>query len=95
MISYNKEQAAEDKMHNLIAVVMLELGLDTSGAMAWAARYHAEFQQRFMDGLAKVPSWGPSTDILVEEYLDGVAAWARGNHCWSYESQRSPKFTIV
>jgi len=88
MISYNKEQATGDENHNLITTVMLQLGLDRSGAMAWAARYHAEVEKKFIDGLAKVPSWGPSTDVLVKEYLDGVATWARGHYCWSYETQR-------
>ncbi|KAG1833624.1 isoprenoid synthase domain-containing protein [Suillus subalutaceus] len=88
MISYNKEQATGDANHNLITTVMVEIGLDRSGAMAWAARYHAEVEKRFTDGLAKVPSWGPSTDVLVKEYLDGMATWARANHCWCYETQR-------
>ncbi|KAG2747829.1 hypothetical protein P692DRAFT_20551827, partial [Suillus brevipes Sb2] len=57
--------------------------------MAWAARYHTEVEKRFTNGLAKVPSWGRSTDVLVEEYLDGMATWARANHCWSYETQNT------
>jgi hypothetical protein len=90
MASYNREQATGDENHNLIAVVMLELGLDRSGAMAWVARYHAEVAKRFTDGLAnlKVSPWEPSVDVLVKEYLDGIATWARANHCWSYESKR-------
>jgi hypothetical protein len=68
---------------------MLELGLDIGGAIAWAANYHAELQRRFIDGLAKVPSWGPSVDVLVKEYLDGIAIWPRASSCWSYEGQRS------
>ncbi|KAG2094003.1 isoprenoid synthase domain-containing protein [Suillus discolor] len=88
MISYNREQATGGESHNLITAIMLELGLDISGAMAWAARYHAEVQKRFMGGLAKVPSWGPSVDVLVQEYLDGIARWPQGLHCWSFETQR-------
>lgn len=88
MISYNREQATGSENHNLITILMVELGLDRSGAMAWAARYHTEVEKRFTDGLAKVPSWGRSTDVLVKQYLDGMATWARANHCWSYESQR-------
>ncbi|KAG1730725.1 terpenoid synthase [Suillus occidentalis] len=74
--------------HNLITILMVELGLDRSGAMAWAARYHTEVEKRFTDGLAKVPSWGHSADVLVKEYLDGMATRARANYCWSYETQR-------
>ncbi|KAG1747566.1 terpenoid synthase [Suillus lakei] len=88
MISYNKEQAAGNEDHGLISTVMLELGLDRGSAMAWAAHFHAEIQKRFINGLAKVPSWGPSIDVPVKEYLDGLANWARANHCWSYEGQR-------
>ncbi|KAG2090572.1 hypothetical protein BD769DRAFT_413380 [Suillus cothurnatus] len=88
MMSYNKEQAAGNEFHNLISAVMLELGLDRGSAMAWAAHYHAEIQKRFIDGFAKVPSWGPSVDVLVKEYLDGVGKLARVNHSWSYETQR-------
>lgn len=80
MISYNKEQAAGNEDHNIISTVMFELGLDISGAMAWATHDHAEVQKRFIDGLAKVPSWGPSVDILVKEYLNGIAMTARANH---------------
>ncbi|KAG2136534.1 terpenoid synthase [Suillus bovinus] len=88
MMSYNKEQAAGNEYHNLITVVMLELDLDRGSAMAWATHYHAEIKERFIDGLAKVPSWGPSIDVLVKGYLDGIGNWARANHSWSYESQR-------
>ncbi|OJA11859.1 hypothetical protein AZE42_03257 [Rhizopogon vesiculosus] len=88
MASYNREQATGDENHNLITAVMLELDLDVGGAMAWAARYHAEVQTRFIDALTKIPSWGPSVDVLVKEYIDGIAIWVRGHHSWSYESQR-------
>ncbi|KAG1809646.1 isoprenoid synthase domain-containing protein [Suillus subaureus] len=88
MVSYNKEQAAGNENHNLISTAMLELGLDRGGAISWAAHYHAGLEKRFIDGLAKVPSWGPSVDVLVKEYLDGIANWPRANTCWSYEGQR-------
>lgn len=88
MVSYNKEQAVGNEGHNLISTIMLELGLDIGGAIAWAAHYHAELQKRFIDGLAKVPSWGASVDVLVKEYLDGIAIWPRADTCWSYEGQR-------
>ncbi|KAG2065418.1 terpenoid synthase [Suillus decipiens] len=88
MISYNKEQAVGTEDQNVISIVMSELGLDIGSAMAWAAHYHTEVQKKYINSLAKVPSWGPSIDILVKEYLDGIGMWARGNHSWHYESQR-------
>lgn len=79
-----------DDNNNLIPALMLELGLDISGAMAWAARYYVEVQKKFLNGLTKVPSqWEPSTNMLVKEYIDGIANWARATYCWSIEVQRS------
>lgn len=94
MVSYNREQATGDENHNLITVVMLERSLDLSSAMSWAACYHSEVQKKFIDALARVPSWGPSIDVLVKEYLHGTANWIQGYNCWSYESQRSQDFSI-
>ncbi|KAJ8581301.1 terpenoid synthase [Rhizopogon salebrosus TDB-379] len=88
MFSYNREQAVGNDNNNLIPAVMLELGLDVSGAMIWAAHYYGEVQKKFLDGLAKVPSWGPSIDALVKEYIDGIATWVRATYCWSFEVER-------
>jgi hypothetical protein len=93
MFSYNREQAVGNDNNNLIPAVMLELGLDVSGAMIWAAHYYGEVQKKFLDGLAKVPSWGPSIDVLVKEYIDGIATWVRATYCWSFEVERSYPFT--
>ncbi|KAG1787689.1 isoprenoid synthase domain-containing protein [Suillus plorans] len=89
MASYNREQATGDENHNLITAIMLELGLDRSGAMAWAARYHTQLEKQFIDGLAQVPSLETCTDIPgLVKYLNGIASWVRANHSWSYESLR-------
>ncbi|OAX39206.1 terpenoid synthase [Rhizopogon vinicolor AM-OR11-026] len=89
MASYNREQATGDENYNLITAVMLELDLDVGGAMAWAARYHAEVQTKFVDALTKIPSWGLSVDGLIKEYIDGIAIWTRGTHSWNYETECS------
>lgn len=88
LASYNREQGTGDENHNLVTAIMFELGLDRSGAMAWAAAYHTEIEARFINGLLKLPSWGAKLDAQLKEYLNGIANWARANYCWSYESQR-------
>ncbi|KAI6120872.1 terpenoid synthase [Pisolithus croceorrhizus] len=88
LASYNREQGAGDENHNLVTAIMFELSLDRSGAMSWAAAYHAEMEARFISGLLKLPSWGPTLDAQIKEYLNGIANWARANYCWSYEGQR-------
>ncbi|KAH7928468.1 terpenoid synthase [Leucogyrophana mollusca] len=88
MCSYNREQATGDENHNLITAVMRELNIDLDSAMAWAANYHVELQHKFISGLKRVPSWGPTIDKHMQEYLDGMAYWARGNATWCFESER-------
>jgi len=67
---------------------MHELNTDVNKAMAWAANYHAKAEAKFLDGLKRVPSWGPEIDRQVEQYLNGIANWPRGNDCWDFESGR-------
>ncbi|KAG2343649.1 terpenoid synthase [Suillus weaverae] len=88
MISYNREQATGIDYNTLITVVMLEFGFDIGSAMGWAAAYHTKLEKRFTDGLAKIPSWGPSTDIVVKKYIDGLGNWVRASDCWSFDIQR-------
>ncbi|KAI6031314.1 terpenoid synthase [Pisolithus microcarpus] len=88
LASYNREQGAGDENHNLVTAIMFELGLDRSGAMSWAAAYHAEIEAKFINGLLKLPSWGATLDAQIKQYLNGIANWARANYCWSYEGQR-------
>ncbi|KAH7928453.1 terpenoid synthase [Leucogyrophana mollusca] len=88
MASYNREQATGDENHNLITAIRRELDLDVTNAMRWAANYHAEFRDKFIDGLKRVPSWGPTLDRDMQYYLNGIAHWVRGNTCWNFEGRR-------
>ena len=67
---------------------MHKMKLDLDGAMKWVADYHSELEKKFLDGLKKVPSWGEDIDPQVQQYLNGIAIWPRGNYCWSFESGR-------
>lgn len=67
---------------------MHDFGLDLHGATEWVAQYHKEVEARFLDALARLPSFGPGVDAALQEYLGYVAAWPRGNDCWRFESER-------
>ncbi|PPQ98466.1 hypothetical protein CVT26_013867 [Gymnopilus dilepis] len=86
--SYNKEQATGDDRHNILTVVMHQFNVDLEGAMQWVVEYHKEVERRFLDGLKRVPSWGPKIDAQMEEYIYGLANWPRCNDCWNFESGR-------
>ena len=63
--------------------------LDLFHATEWVARYHKAVEARFLDALARLPSFDPEVDAALQEYIDHcVAALPRGNHCWMFESER-------
>lgn len=56
--------------------------------MEWVHEYHTTVETKFLDGLKRVPSWGPAIDKEVKQYVDGLANWPRCNDCWNFESGR-------
>ncbi|KAF8952443.1 terpenoid synthase [Flammula alnicola] len=86
--SYNKEQATGNDRHNVVTIAMHEFNVDLDDAIKWAVSYHAEVVTKFLDGLKRVPSWGPEIDPQIKQYIRGLENWPRANDCWNFESQR-------
>ncbi|KAJ7645684.1 isoprenoid synthase domain-containing protein [Mycena polygramma] len=86
--SYNKEQAVGDDRHNILTIVMHQFNIDLGAAMAWVCDYHEEVEARFLDGLKRVPGFGPGVDEQLHEYIEHLANWPRCNDCWNFESGR-------
>ena len=63
--------------------------LDMFHAAEWVACYHKEVEARFLDTLTRLPCFGPGVDEALREYTTkSLAAWPRGNDCWTFESER-------
>jgi hypothetical protein len=45
-------------------------------------------KNQFLELMKEVPSFGPSVDPQVQEYLDGIGNWIRGVDCWDFECGR-------
>jgi len=88
IVSYNKEQAIGDDRHNILTIAMHQFDTDLDGALAWVCQYHEEVKARFLEGLKRVPSFGPKVDRQLEEYILHLANWPRANDCWNFESGR-------
>jgi len=43
---------------------------------------------RFIEGRARLPSWGPEIDAQVQVYVQGLADWIPGSLHWSFDSER-------
>jgi len=87
--SYNVEQSLGDDSHNIVTVVMNELGTDVNGAMLWVEAFLRGAWQRFEAAKAALPKWEePELNSLVGEYCDCLSQWVRGHDEWSLESER-------
>ena len=67
---------------------MHQLNTDFEGAMECVVNHHTEIETRFLDGLNRIPSWGPELDRQVQQYTYGLANFLRGSDCWNFESGR-------
>ncbi len=90
MASYNKEQAAEDDLHNVLTIAMHEHTFDINGALEWVAKQHRE---RLEHAIAIWPqvlalSFSPKIDLDLAFYVDHLMNWPRANDSWNFESGR-------
>ncbi|KAG2151672.1 terpene synthase [Suillus bovinus] len=87
ILSYNREQSHRST-HNLVAVLMVDQGLDLQGAIDYCDRLCNVSLQRFKDNRAIIPSWGEEVDKQVAIYVQGLQDWIAGSLQWSFESAR-------
>ena len=67
---------------------MHQFNLDLYHAADWVAKYHKTVEARFLDALTRLPSFNPEVDAALQEYVNDVAGWPRGNDSWRFESGR-------
>ncbi|KAK7026974.1 isoprenoid synthase domain-containing protein [Favolaschia claudopus] len=87
IFSYRVENAKGDT-HNMITVVMNELGLELQPAVNFVGRKCKESIDRFVDHRRKIPAWSPSIDEQVQIYVEGLANWIVGSLHWSFATER-------
>ena len=88
MVSYKKEQACNDDLHNMVTIVKHQFGMTVQEAMDWIGEYHRALELAFMEQYRQVPRWGGPVDREVAQYIDGLGRWLRANEEWNFESQR-------
>lgn len=67
---------------------MHQLDLKPQAAADWIGEWTDGIVKEILQCRADLPSWDPETDRQVQEYVNGLAYWVRGNDDWSFESQR-------
>ncbi|KAG2139215.1 isoprenoid synthase domain-containing protein [Suillus clintonianus] len=86
IVSYNMQQSHRST-HNLVAVLMVDQGLDLQGAVDYCGWLCNISLQRFEENLAMLPSWGDVVDKQVATYVRGLQSWITGSLHWTFESR--------
>ncbi|KAG1874286.1 isoprenoid synthase domain-containing protein [Suillus subluteus] len=87
IFSYNMEQS-HHSTHNLVAVLMIDQGLNLQDAVDYCARLCNISLQRFEENRAIIPSWGEEVDKQVALYVQGLQNWITGPLQWSFVTAR-------
>jgi hypothetical protein len=81
-------EQSHNSTHNLVAVLMLDQGLDLQGAIDHCGQLCKISLQRFEENRAILPSWGEEVDKDVAIYVQGLQNWITGPLQWSFTSAR-------
>lgn len=95
------EQARGDDAHNIVSVVMHELGVDPQGAFDWVGQRFRVLSQRFREARGALPpaasahspggvrlGMEAALEADVVRYVEGLANWVRAKECWCFETDR-------
>ncbi|TFY74596.1 hypothetical protein EWM64_g9415 [Hericium alpestre] len=87
IFSYNKEQARDDT-HNMVAIFMQHDGLSLQEAIDRVGELCKDTIDGFVENQARLPSWGPEVDAMVQGYVRGLQDWIVGSLHWSFMTTR-------
>lgn len=85
--SFDNEQACGD-CHNLVAVVSIQKNITVQAAMEYVFSMILSAIERFFEECARVPSFGPTIDPIVQAYIKGVEVYISGSVFWHLDSER-------
>ncbi|EMD33938.1 hypothetical protein CERSUDRAFT_97863 [Gelatoporia subvermispora B] len=88
LASYNKEQAADDDLHNIITIVMHEKQIDLDSALSWLAAEHKTRADRILGTWKQIEDlkFSPEIESALAYYIDHLLNWPLANDCWNFES---------
>jgi len=87
LFSYDREQVKGDT-HSMIVIMMQHHGMTLQEAVDFVGDLCKKSIDRFIEGRARLPSWGPEIDAQVQVYVQGLADWISGSLHWSFDSER-------
>ena len=94
MHSYNREQSSSSHPHNILTSIMEERKIPLQAALDDLALRAKSHIRRFLDNQSRLPliaaqlGWSAEIQERLQEYVDGLGQWVRGEDDWSFESAR-------
>ena len=94
MHSYNREQSSSSYPHNILTSIMEERKIPLQAALDDLALRAKSHIRRFLHNQSRLPliaaqlGWSAEIQERLQEYVDGLGQWVRGNDDWSFESAR-------
>ena len=74
-----------DGGHNLVTVVMNQLGVGPQMAFDYISDLYNETEARFLEEWKNIPTYEGPLDLDVRMYCYGLGNWVRANHSWNFE----------
>ena len=90
LFTYEKE-FREGEIHNLVLVLMNELGISLTEAVVQATALHDNEIHSFLSCIDQLPSFG-AADRDVACYVEMLRCWIRGHLDWAHETGRYRPF---
>ncbi|KAJ3512151.1 hypothetical protein NLJ89_g3690 [Agrocybe chaxingu] len=89
LYSYDIEQSRGESDHNLVTVIMKQLGLTEQEAFDWIGRLHEETVEKFLLEYQKVPKFEDERVTKgTADYVSVIGTWVRANDQWHFETRR-------
>ena len=67
---------------------MKEKSLDVQTALDYIAGWCHQTIREFLEDFKNAPSFSPSIDKVIQEYITGLISVTTGHYDWSFESER-------
>jgi len=88
IVSYQKEVLKHENPNNLLHVLMVNEGCTLERALSRTVEIVNECVEEFDELRLDLPVWTPRVRDAVDQYVEGMEHWMRGNLDWSLQTSR-------
>ena len=71
-----------------MTVIMEQMNLNLQEASDYIGWVFHTLLTEYLEAKSRLPTWSPTVDAAVQDYVTALEHWIIGNLVWSFESQR-------